>query len=160
MLCTIFYSTHCRRCHNPASVTLGGMHLCWPLLYVRHRRIHQSRRCRSDEWNTVKVFLPIMPDLFLLSLYYLRPLHPAYLISYLSSAALVIPVHIYFVVYIVSPICYISSDSASIAFFQSACDTKSFGNDLLRSLRGTLLINFTVSSNPFVHTTAKKSSGP
>ena len=73
---------------------MGGMILCQRLLFRRQRRSHKIRRCCSAEWDTFGVFLPIIPDIFLLSLYCRRPLHPIYLLPSLSSINLIIP-HIF-----------------------------------------------------------------
>ena len=58
---------------------------------MRRRRSHRSRRCRSDEWDTVDVFPPFMSDLFLPHLYCRRPRRPTHLLPSLSSVTLITP---------------------------------------------------------------------
>ena len=63
--------------------------LWWSLLLCGiQRRIHRHRRFRYAKWVTVEFSLPIMPNIFLLRIYCLRPHCPAYPILFLSSVSL------------------------------------------------------------------------
>ena len=90
-------SRHRLRFRYPVSNTMVGTLLCFPLLLCgKRRRRNQIRHFRYAEWDTVNVLPPIMPDLVQPRLYFRLPRHPAYLISYLSSIALIIPHLIFF----------------------------------------------------------------
>ena len=73
------------------SYTLGGKLICRTLLCGRHRQIHKIFRFRSTKWDTVDVYLPIMPNIFLPRLYCRCAHRLVYILLSLSSADLIIP---------------------------------------------------------------------
>ena len=111
----IRWARHCCYYRYPVSDIIGRPLLCWPLLCMRCRQIHQSRCFRSVKRDNVDVLTPIIPDVFLLCHYQRRPRRTAYLLPSLSSAALIIP-HLFFFSLVLYP-CYISSAAVSVALF-------------------------------------------
>ena len=89
--CPIQPVRHCRHFRYSASDTLDGALLYHLLISRRQRQRYQSRHCRSTEWDTVDIFLPIIPDLSLLRLYYRRPCRPEYTLLSLSSVFIAKP---------------------------------------------------------------------
>ena len=67
-----------------------GLIICWTLLCMRRRCIHQICRCHSAKWDTVNILSPIMPDPVLPRLYWCCPFCTSYIISSLSYISLVI----------------------------------------------------------------------
>ena len=70
------WSRHRHRFCYSASDAIGGTLLCRTLLCGTQRRSHQIHQYSSAKWDTVNVFLPIMPDLVLPCIYCRCPCRP------------------------------------------------------------------------------------
>ena len=123
-------SIHRHRYHDPASDMLGRPLICWPIFYRRQRQSHKIRHCRSEDWDTVNVFLPKITDIVLPLIYYCRPHNYKYMLTSLSYTSPIIMnifccLHCLCFLSFILSICYFLTDFVNFTFifFPSGQDT-------------------------------------